>query len=92
MHRNVGLAKRGLFCLAVLAAAILFAMLPGMMRAAHAEGDDTEIKTVDTSEDNINKQQYLNGYYKGRSPVRRTRRPVRRRTISSRRAPASRFF
>lgn len=66
MHRNVGLAKRGLFCLAVLAAAILFAMLPGMMRAAHAEGDDTEIKTVDTSEDNINKQQYLNGYYKGK--------------------------
>ena len=66
MHRNDGAAKKGLLSVIILAAALLFAMLPGIISGVHAEGEDTtEVKTVDTSEDVVNKDHYLNGYYEG---------------------------
>ena len=66
MHRKDGLARKGLFCGLILAAALLFAMLPNLISGVHAEGeDDTGVKTVDTSEDNIKQKEYLEGYYKG---------------------------
>ena len=65
MHRNDGLAKKGWLCGMLLAAILMLVMLPGLMSAARAEGEDTELKTVDTSEDNVNKQKYMSGYYEG---------------------------
>ena len=66
MHRNDGAAKKGLLSVIILAAALLLAMLPGIISGVHAEGEDTtEVKTVDTSEDVVNKDHYLNGYYEG---------------------------
>ncbi|MBP5489182.1 MAG: hypothetical protein J6Y10_01105 [Lachnospiraceae bacterium] len=67
MHRNDGLARKSLLCVMVLAAALLFAMMPHMLKAARAEGDEPGGTTTDinTDDDIINKQQYLNGYYEG---------------------------
>ena len=65
MHRNDGLARKGLFCGIILAAALLFAMLPTLISGVRADGEETGIKTVDVTDDDVHKDKYLSGYYEG---------------------------
>ena len=65
MHRKAGLARKGLFCGLILAAALLFAMLPNLISGVHAEGEETGIRTVDVTDDDVHKDKYLSGYYEG---------------------------